>query len=408
MGQDGASVPRSVRVGPLGVLGLAAALAGGWALGRAPAVFDKAEVEAAAAAPVATAPAVQPAPTAPPPAAAPAPIIVTMPAAAAPQIMVVREGSGSRDPSGNEPSEVRWTLPLPTDYRPGQTPPPAPAVVPEVTQPEIANEQAAGFALATLAYADLGNGNHRGAAEKFSAALAADPKADNAAVWRKELKQLRKRWSGEFYAQLRDDGTPGLGTRPVLGGGQTGGQIAYTPNPLSRRPVYAVVRGTTTNSGGFGATSGAAPSSQVAAGVKWQVLPQVSVSGERLFAVEHGGRSAWTVRVAGGLAHRFGPVLADGYAEGGLVGFRHTDWFAGAQGRAAYPFSFWQLRVEPGVGVWAGVQGAAGTVSRFDLGPTLGVAWDRWNIRASADYRLKVAGNASPGSGPAVTVSGAF
>ncbi len=406
MGQDGASVPRSVRVGPLGVLGLAAALAGGWAIGRAPAVFAEAGAQAAAALPAAPASAA-PVTAAPAP-AVPAPIIVTMPAAPAPQIIVVREGGGGRDRSSNEPAEVRWTLPLPADYRPGQTPPPAPAVVPQVTQPEVSNEQAAGFALATLAYADLNTGNRRAAAEKFSAALAADPKADNAAAWRKELKQLRKRWSGEFYAQLRDDGTPGLGTRPVLGGGQTGGQIAYTPNPLSRRPVYAVVRGTTTNSGGFATTSGAAPSSQVAAGVKWQVLPQVSVSGERLFAIEHGGRSAWTVRAAGGLAHRFGPVLADGYAEGGLVGFRHTDWFAGAQARAAYPFSFWQFRVEPGIGVWAGVQKADGTASRFDLGPTLGVAWDRWNIRASADYRLKVAGNAQPGSGPAVTVSGAF
>lgn len=135
--------------------------------------------------------------------------------------------------------------------------------------------------------------------------------------------------------------------------------------------MYVVVRGTTTNSGGFASTSGGAPGSQVTAGVKWQVLPQLSASGERLFAVAHSGRSAWTVRAAGGLAHRFGLVLADGYTEGGLVDFRHTDWFAGGQGRAALPFNFWRLRVEPGIGVWAGVQKAGGTVSRVDLGPTL-------------------------------------
>lgn len=114
---------------------------------------------------------------------------------------------------------MHWTLPLPSQHRADGEALPPPTVIPEAVRPEVSNEQAAGFALASLAYDDLANGNRRAAAKKFAAALAVDPKADNAVSWRKELKQLRKRWSGEFYAQLRDDGTPGLGTRPLLGGG---------------------------------------------------------------------------------------------------------------------------------------------------------------------------------------------
>lgn len=105
MGQDGAPVPRSVRVGPLGVLGLAAALAGGWMIGRAPSVLAQAGVEAAAASPAPPA-AAAPVTAATAPPAAPAPIVVTMPAAPAPQVVIVirESGGGGRDRSSSEPA----------------------------------------------------------------------------------------------------------------------------------------------------------------------------------------------------------------------------------------------------------------------------------------------------------------
>ena len=306
----------------------------------------------------------------------------------------------------DDAAELKWHLPA-TAAAATATPGAPPAEV-AAAAPAPPATTGTGFALASLAYADLKRGDRRTAAAEFAAALDAEPKAEQAPAWKKELKALRKRWSGEAYTLLRDSGTVGLGINPVLGGGQSSASIAYTPIPLAKRPVYAVVRTTTANTGGFGASSAGAASSQIAAGVRWQAFPWASVSAERLFAVQHSGRSAWTVRLAGGAARRVGPVLADAYAEAGVVGFRHGDPFASLQGRAVVPFAVSAFRVEPGFALWSGIQSAGTTVDRVDLGPTLAVAWDRWHVRASADYRFKVAGNAQPGSGPAVTVAGAF
>ncbi len=397
-----------MRIGPLGCLGMLATGVAGWAAGRLPAAF--AEVASVVATMETAPPAAQPRPVAV--AAAPPPIILTAPAAPPPQVIVIREGAGvERRVIYERPSELGWTLPVRND---GQIAPPVPAAPGSgdtaASRPvaERASSDEAGFALASLAYADLDNGDKRAAAQNFANALALAPKAGNAPQWRKELKRLNKRWSGEAYTLLRDDGPVGLGVNPVLGGGQSSAQIAYTPRPLSKRPVSVVLRTTVATRGGFGTSSAGTQSSQIALGAKWQVLPMLSVSGERLFAVRNNGRSAWTVRLAGGVAHRFGPVLADAYGEAGILGFGHVDPFAGAQGRAVWPFQVAGLRVEPGVGAWSGWQRTDISVGRFDLGPTVGVAWDKWNVRATADYRLKVAGNARPGSGPAVTVSGAF
>ncbi len=413
MGQDGASIPGRIRVGPLGCLGLLAVGSAGWAVGRIPDLAtrvtrDVAVAGGASAVPPTAAPTPPQLVAAP---AAPAPIIITMPAPPPPQVIIVRdgratEGGGRWVTTASEPAELRWTLPQKDNAAS------TPAAAADAPKPEPVAQQAttdqAGYTLAAMAYDDLARGDRRGAATKFESALAVAPGAGNAEAWKRELKRLKKRWSVEAYTVLRDDGPAGLATRPLLGGGQAGAQIAYTPMPLARRPLYAVVRTTTANTGGFSRTSGGTPTSQVAAGLKWQVLPQLSVSGERLFALDDGSRDAWTVRLAGGVAHRFGRVLADGYAEAGVVGFAHPDWYAGLQSRAVLPFKFWQWQVEPGVGVWSAVQHGGATVSRVDLGPTVAVTWDRWKVRASADYRLKAAGNARPGSGPAVTISSAF
>lgn len=392
-----------MRIGPLGCLGMLCTGVAGWAAGRLPAVF----ADVAAAVPVARpAPAPQPVAIAAPP----APIILSAPP---PQVIVIREAAGTERRviyERERPAELGWTLPVRSNGEIARAAPEPADEAPATRVPtaERAGTDEAGFALASLAYAYLGRGDRRGAAQNFANALELAPKAENAPRWRKELKRLRQRLTGEAYAVLRDDGPVGLGVNPVLGGGQSSAWIAFTPHPLGKRPVSIVLRSIIATSGGFGASSAGTRSSQIALGAKWQVLPMLSISGERLFAVRHVGRSAWTVRLAGGLAHQFGPVLADVYGEAGVVGFGHFDPFAGVQGRAVVPFDLAPLRIEPGVGLWSGYQHAGTAVGRFDLGPTVSVAWDRWNIRASADYRLKVAGNARPGSGPAVTATAAF
>lgn len=397
-----------MKIGPLGCLGMLVTGVAGWAAGRVPALY--AEVAAAAApVPLAAAPApIALAPAVPP---APAPIFITMPAAPplAPQVIVVRDErrSEGRDPG---PAELRWTLPDDRG-RVASTPfstPGIPAPAPEATSSAEPPANGTGFMLATLAYSDLAHGDRHSAASRFAVALALDPGAPQAKAWRRQLGKLRRRWSVEGYTLLREDGATTLGVNPVLGGGQSSAQIAYTRQPLARRPLYAVARLTVANSGGFAPSSGAASSAEAALGLRWQAVPQISISGERTFRVNHTGRAAWTVRLAGGHAAQFGPVLADAYAEAGVVGFSSFDPFASLQARAAVPFSIASLHVEPGIGLWSGWQRTALTVDRLDMGPTVMVVSDRWNLRASADYRLNLAGNARPGSGPAVTISSAF
>ena len=64
-----------------------------------------------------------------------------------------------------------------------------------------------------------------------------------------------------------------------------------------------------------------------------------------------------------------------------------------------------QLRL--GAGAWGGAQDGA---KRLDLGPSASfdLPVGRVNTRLSADYRFRVAGDAAPGSGAAVTFSAGF
>jgi hypothetical protein len=102
-------------------------------------------------------------------------------------------------------------------------------------------------------------------------------------------------------------------------------------------------------------------------------------------------------------------LLGEAYAQAGYVG-----------GRGATAFIDGQLRIDRGIarigraelraggGAWGGAQKDA---SRLDIGPaaTLGVSVsDIVFARVTADWRFRVAGNAVPESGPALTLSAGF
>ena len=61
-------------------------------------------------------------------------------------------------------------------------------------------------------------------------------------------------------------------------------------------------------------------------------------------------------------------------------------------------------RISAGLGVWGGMQPG---VSRLDVGPRVSLKV-RDNMRVHFDWRQRVAGNAQPGSGGAVTLAGDF
>lgn len=116
-----------------------------------------------------------------------------------------------------------------------------------------------------------------------------------------------------------------------------------------------------------------------------------------------GGRNAFAFFAEGGVYDRPMPwgFTLDGYAQGGIVGLKSRDLFADGGVTFTHPF---YRQFSAGLGVWGGVQPG---LYRVDIGPRVTMKV-RGNIRVHFDWRQRVAGNAQPGSGPAVTLSGNF
>ena len=263
--------------------------------------------------------------------------------------------------------------------------------------------------LATAAYARLAAGDRRAAVALFDAALATDPVPADAALrpaWTADRRRLVRRWSGDAYSLFRNPGPAGPAASPVLGGGQSGGTLAWTLDPLARRPLAVVAR---YNAASVGGTIDPA-TGQAAFGVRWRPFKGVGISAERLVATGALARDDWALRIAGGADGKRGRIVWSGYGEAGVLGA--GDVFAGAQFRAGVPvLRIGKLSMQGGAGGWASLQNGGGfTTGRVDIGPTLllRAPLGRASIDVAADWRFRVAGQALPGSGPALTLSTGF
>jgi hypothetical protein len=200
------------------------------------------------------------------------------------------------------------------------------------------------------------------------------------------------------WALLR--GRQGIGTSPqslasggTLGGSQAGARLMYRFSPelaASLRTTLAV--GTS--------------QSEVAAGIRVTPLRSLpfALTAERRQAIGRygGGRSAFALFAEGGIYDQslIGFDI-DGYGQAGVVGIRDREFFADGAFAFTRPL-FRQL--SGGFGVWGGVQPG---IYRIDAGPRVSYRV-RPNVRVHLDWRQRLAGSASPGSGPAVTLAGDF
>jgi hypothetical protein len=91
----------------------------------------------------------------------------------------------------------------------------------------------------------------------------------------------------------------------------------------------------------------------------------------------------------------------DAYFEGGVVGLNRRDRFVDGGLTLTRPV---YRQFSAGMGIWGGMQPG---LARLDLGPRVTMKV-RNNVRVHFDWRQRVAGNAQPGSGPAVTLAGDF
>lgn len=94
-------------------------------------------------------------------------------------------------------------------------------------------------------------------------------------------------------------------------------------------------------------------------------------------------------------------LALDAYLQGGVVGIKRSDGFT--DGGLTLTRRVYR-NFSTGFGVWGGAQ--AGVV-RLDAGPRLSMRV-RNNVGVHLDWRQRIAGNAQPGSGPAVTLAGDF
>ncbi|SNS51045.1 hypothetical protein SAMN06295912_10826 [Sphingomonas laterariae] len=211
------------------------------------------------------------------------------------------------------------------------------------------------------------------------------------------------RWSGNIYLFARDGGGDALAAGGQLGGGQIGGRIAWRINRGG--PSRAAI-----------ATRAYLPlddakAAEGAVGLDFHPLPgqPLRLSVERRFDLGGHGRNAWSAYAAGGFWRDLGKGLeADGYAQAGMVGARSTDLFADGALRVVHRRDIapaTALRI--GGGVWGGAQPG---VERLDIGPRVALSLPVGGtaITAAIEGRFRVAGDAAPGSGAALTLASDF
>ncbi|WP_156680562.1 hypothetical protein [Sphingomonas profundi] len=211
------------------------------------------------------------------------------------------------------------------------------------------------------------------------------------------------RWSGNLYLYRRGDGDAALATGGQLGGSQAGGRIAYRLNAAGPTRMAAAARISSPLDDGRAA--------EAAVGLDWHPLPArpLRVSIERRIDVGGRGRNAWSAYAAGGFWRQLRPgLVVDGYGQAGVVGARRGDLFADGALRAGHRRELGRARsLTVGAGVWGAAQPA---VARLDVGPrvALGLPVGGTAATLAAEWRVRVAGEARPRSGPALTLAADF
>ncbi|KQS03129.1 hypothetical protein ASG11_01655 [Sphingomonas sp. Leaf357] len=212
-------------------------------------------------------------------------------------------------------------------------------------------------------------------------------------------RRTRSRFAGSVWLVARDgaglDGIFGA----QLGGSQAGARLTYALTE-SRRLALAARVSTPLGPG----------AQELALGFEWQPtrLP-VRVVAEQRIALNGGGGGP-TIGVVGGFGPRIiaAGLALEGYAQSGVIGRGEGEGFADGAVRLARPLAkLGDVRFDLGAGVWGAAQRGA---SRVDLGPSLvaHVPLVRQPVRLSLDWRQRIAGNATPGSGLVLSVGADF
>lgn len=212
------------------------------------------------------------------------------------------------------------------------------------------------------------------------------------------------RWSGTAWLLWRPEAGSGFAQAPLLGGSQAGARIDYrlTSGRAGQLSLYGRVSraltGPSSEEGGLGIA------------FRPGRLP-VSLLAERRQRLGPGGRNGFALLVAGGAGPRdIVPRLeAEGYAQAGIVGLPGADGFADGKASLGYRLTAPEAprRLTLGGSLSGSIQPGA---HRIDVGPELRLRLPvgRAGMRLSTEWRERIAGDARPASGPAVTLVADF
>lgn len=223
-----------------------------------------------------------------------------------------------------------------------------------------------------------------------------------------------KRWRVDSWVLWRSDTGNGLAPddprtraapQPSYGRSQAGAvaRLGLAPQSGHRPQVYARV--STVLDG--------EREREVAAGVAARPLSGVpiSVAAEaRLTDTAIGTQ----VRAAGYAVSEFSPVAlpagmtGEAYVQAGYVAGEFSTAFVDGQARVTREVAALNgFSLSAGGGLWGGAQEGA---ERLDIGPSAALNFQLGDVngRFAADYRVRVAGDAAPDSGPAITLTAGF
>jgi hypothetical protein len=214
------------------------------------------------------------------------------------------------------------------------------------------------------------------------------------------------RWSGDGWLLLRrDTTTPFLSGRPSYGRSQAGAVIRYNLASASALRPQAHVRVSSALAGAREQELAVGFSARPHSGVPIRLVAEGRVS-ETVRGTE--------IRPAAYAVTEFPPLKlplglrGETYAQAGYVGGTFATVFADGQARVERPLAHaGAAEVSAGGGMWGGTQRGS---ARLDIGPTAAVSFRLGEARGriAADYRFRVAGDAEPSSGPALTLSAGF
>jgi hypothetical protein len=213
------------------------------------------------------------------------------------------------------------------------------------------------------------------------------------------IAPMPPRWSASAWLVARP-GT-GLGAAPgasQLGGSQAGLRVSYLLLPERRVAAFARVAAPLAGKG-----------AEAAAGLEWQPMrAPVRLVAEQRFGLDgtHGGTGLGVI--AGIDARVPADFRLEAYGQAGAIRRARIEPYADGAARATRVVAEGDgVRLSLGAGAWGAAQRDA---QRLDLGPsaTLGVPIGRQKVRLALDWRQRVAGDARPGSGPALTIGSDF